>query len=264
MRGQTYLLAALLMCGSTAAAADEPPICPDRPSKATGPCTVPAGHWQVETGLIDWTHDRSDGETSDFIILGSSLIKYGVSDRIDIELGVTPLEIFRAHGAGGREHDSSFGDTLVRMKYALTGDNAAVAVTLDPFVKLPTANHELGNGKVEGGLTIPISAPLGKGPLTLAFSPEIDWRADADGHGHHAAMIQLINLGLAATSKLSLGAELWGQWDWDPAGTSKQYSADGTVAYLLNTTTQLDAGANFGLNKQTPDVEVYAGVSKRF
>jgi hypothetical protein len=36
------------------------------------------------------------------------------------------------------------------------------------------------------------------------------------------------------------------------------------VAYLLNKEVQVDAGANFGLNRQTPDVELYAGVSKRF
>jgi len=27
---------------------------------------------------------------------------------------------------------------------------------------------------------------------------------------------------------------------------------------------QLDAGANFGLNRRSPDIELYAGVSKRF
>jgi hypothetical protein len=27
---------------------------------------------------------------------------------------------------------------------------------------------------------------------------------------------------------------------------------------------QLDGGVNFGLNRHTPDVELYAGVSKRF
>jgi hypothetical protein len=41
-------------------------------------------------------------------------------------------------------------------------------------------------------------------------------------------------------------------------------SADGAVAYLVRDDLQLDAGANFGLNKQTPDIELYAGISKRF
>ena len=69
---------------------------------------------------------------------------------------------------------------------------------------------------------------------------------------------------LAGHPKLNLSAEIWGQWDWDPAGTTRQASADGAVAYLLSNNVQLDAGANFGLNRNTPDVELYGGVSKRF
>ena len=265
VRNSHLLTAAVIACWTNAAvAADEAPICPDRPSKATGTCTVPAGHWQIETGLIDWTHDRSAGVASDVTIIASSLIKYGVSDRVDLELGVTPFQLLRVHGNGERGRSSSFGDTLVRVKYRLTRDDAPVQLALDPFVKLPTANRKLGDGKVEAGLAVPVATPLGKTGLTLSGSPELDWRADVDGHGRHAAMIQLINLGYSASSRLSLGAELWGQWNWDPVETIRQYSADASAAYLVNNDLELDAGANFGLNRSTPDLEIYAGVSKRF
>jgi hypothetical protein len=36
------------------------------------------------------------------------------------------------------------------------------------------------------------------------------------------------------------------------------------VAYLISNDVQLDAGANFGLNRNTPDIELYSGVSVRF
>ena len=52
------------------------------------------------------------------------------------------------------------------------------------------------------------------------------------------------------TEKLNLSAELWGGWDWDPSGTTREASADGAVAYLLSNDLQLDAGANFGLNRR--------------
>jgi len=252
-------IGALAAALSSAAWADDAPICPDRPSKGTGTCTVPAGHWQVETGVGDWTHDRADGATSDFTMIGATLLKYGVSDRTDVELGIAPYQWLRT----GDDRASGFGDMLVRSKLRLTREDAPVQIAIDPFVKLPTANHSLGNGKVEAGITAPVAAPLG-GPLSIAFAPEVDWRVDGDGHGRHAAMVQLIDLGIAASERLSLTAELWGQWDWDPAGTGKQVSADGAVAYLAGQNLQLDAGANFGLNRQTPDVELYAGVSTRF
>src|SRR3954451_16796938 len=230
MRGAKVSVAALMLwSGSAARAAGEAPICADRPSKGTGTCTVPPGNWQVETGLVDWLHDESRGAGIDFSLIGSSLIKYGLNDRTDVEVGVTPLALLRSHANGEHERSAGFGDMVVRAKYRLTADDAPVAVALDPVVKIPTAKHDLGNGKVEAGLTVPISAPLGrKSPLTLSLAPELDWRADGDGRGHHAAMIQLVNLGLAASAKLSLAAELWRQWDWDPEATGKQTTADGS------------------------------------
>ena len=263
MRGRIFV-SGVLLCLSTGAAADELPICADRPSKSTGECTVPEGRWQVETGLVDWSHDHGAGQSRDFTSFGSTLIKYGISSRADVELGVTPFETSRAHGSAGHESASGFGDTVLRVKYALTGSDAPVLVGLDPFVKLPTAGHRLGNGKVEGGIVVPMSAQLGKSGLTLSVDPEMDVLADEDGHGRHAAMIQVVNLGASLNDKLSVSAELWGQWDWDPTGTTRQTSADGSIAYLVNRNLQLDAGANFGLNRNTPDIELYAGISKRF
>ena len=133
-----------------------------------------------------------------------------------------------------------------------------------PFVKAPTAKHSLGNGKWEGGLLVPIGYAIPKSPLAIGLTPELDWVADGDGRGHHAAMAQVASLGWQASERLNLSAELWGQWDWDPSGTTRQASADGAVAYLVGSDVQLDAGANFGLNRVTPDVEIYGGVSKRF
>jgi len=264
MRGRIIIAALLVATGNPAIAARDQPICADRPSKSTGECTVPKGRWQIETGLVDWTHDRSSGVTTNLAIYGSSLVKYGMSDNADVELGITPLETLSVHGGGSSEHHSSFGDMIVRAKYRLTSADAPVLVAIDPFVKLPTANHDLGNGKVEGGVLVATSAGLGNSGFTLSLDPELDWVADADRNGRHAATQQVVNLGLAVNDKLSLSAELWGRWDWDPAGTGKQASADGAIAYLVNNHVQVDAGVNFGLNRQTSDVEVYSGVSVRF
>jgi hypothetical protein len=265
MRGFTIIIGAMLtVASSTAWAADEQPICPDRPSKSTGPCTVPEGKWQIETGLIDWSRDKSGGVMTDTAQWGASAIKYGISGKTDVELWFTPLETLHIHGGGISERHSSFGDMLVRMKYELTPDGAPVQVAIDPFVKIPTADHRLGNGKVEGGLLVPVQVPIAGTPFTLALDPEADLLADQDGHGRHLATQQVVNLGFQANEKLSFSAELWAMWDWDPSGTGRQISADGSVAYLVTRDLQLDAGANFGLNRQTPDVELYTGVSVRF
>jgi hypothetical protein len=238
----------LLLCAGGAASAEDLTVCADRPGKATATCTVPAGHWQIETGLADWSLQKAGGERDTSLAIGETMIKLGLTDASNIEVDLTPWE--RATSRSGAAHDSAsgFGDVNILL----------------PFVKVPTANRSLGNGEWEGGFLLPIGYAIPSSPLSLAFTPEMDLLADGDGNGHHIAMTQVIGLGWQATSKLNLSAELWGQWDWDPAGTTRQYSADTALAYLVGNRVQLDAGANFGLNRNTPDVELYAGFAELF
>jgi hypothetical protein len=258
------IVASAALIWASTAAADEQPICADRPGKATSACTVPKGHWQVETGFADWTLQKSGGERDTSLVLGETTVKYGLTPAADIEVDVTPWQRAASRASGVHQSASGFGDVNLVYKQRLSASDAPLQVIAMPFVKLPTANHALGNGKWEGGLLVPIGFPIPKSPLSMALTPELDWVADADGHGHHAAMAQVASLGWAASDELNLSAEIWGQWDWDPAGTTRQASADGAVAYLVSKDLQLDAGANFGLNRQTPGVELYSGISVRF
>jgi hypothetical protein len=254
----------MLCISSAAAAADEQPICAARPGKSTPACTVPVGHFQFETGLADWSLQKAGGERDTSTAIGETTFKYGLTDRSDIEVDVTPWERQTSRGPRFRHRASGFGDISVAYKQALTSNDAALQLALLPYLKVPTAKRALGNGKWEGGLLVPIGYSIGKSPLSIGLTPELDWVADADGRGHHAAMVQVISLGWQVTDAFNVSGDLWGQWDWDPAGTTRQYSADASVAYLVNKDVQVDAGANFGLNRNTPGVELYAGVSKRF
>jgi hypothetical protein len=265
MRGAWHICAVLALCASSAAfAADEEPICADRPGKATSTCAVSAGHWQIETGLADWTLEKGAGERDTTLAVGGTTIKYGLSDRSNIEVDINPWQRATSRLDSVHESVSGFGDVNVLYKQQITSADAPVQVDALPFVKIPTAKHSLGDGKWEGGLLVPIGFSIPKSPLAVALTPEVDWVADADGNGHHAAMAQVASLGWAVTDKLSLSAEIWGAWDWDPAGTTREASADGSVAYLVGSDVQLDAGTNVGLNRNTPDVELYCGMSFRF
>jgi Putative MetA-pathway of phenol degradation len=48
------------------------------------------------------------------------------------------------------------------------------------------------------------------------------------------------------------------------AGTPAVYTFDLGLAYLILPNVQLDAGANLGLTKASPDMNVYTGISARF
>ena len=63
---------------------------------------------------------------------------------------------------------------------------------------------------------------------------------------------------------MTLYNEIWTSQNFDPSGTFDQWSYDFAVAWLVTPTLQLDAGANIGLNRNTPDVVSYVGISARF
>lgn len=262
--GGAFIASAALFLGSAAAAADEEPICADRPGLATPTCTVPAGMVQVETTFIDWTRDRSGGVRSDDISIGDSAIKLGLTDRAHVELIVAPFVRSRVREDGGRETASGFGDFIVAAKYRLMSDGSPVQIAVRPFVKIPTSKRSLGNGKVEGGIVVPIEYEIPGSPLSLAISPQLDLVADGDGSGHHLAATQVAGLAFPLSERLSASAEVLVSWDWEQDSTVRQSAAGGSLAFLVSNDVQLDAGVVVGLNREAADLELYSGLAFRF
>jgi hypothetical protein len=254
----------MLVAASPAVAQDEEPICADRPGLSTPTCTVPAGMIQVETTIADWIKDRSGGVRTEELTVGETAFKYGVTDRLHIELSLVPYTRVRTRDGDERETLSGFGDMGIAAKYKVTGDDAPVQLALYPFVKIPTAKRPVGNGEIEGGILIPIGYAIPGSNLSLVLGPELALVADEDGSGHHLAMAQVVGIGFPLAPRLSASAEILGSWDWDPAGTVRQYTAGMSAAYLLSNDVQIDAGVNLGLNRATSDVEIYSGVAFRF
>jgi hypothetical protein len=257
-----WLAALLLLVALPAHAEDLGPICPDRPGKGTSPCTLAAGHAQLELGLLDDSFQHRSSITTDTDNVGSLLAKWGVNDRLDVEAGMALAQFQRVHDAGGTVTASGIGDLFLHAKYNPLTADGPFALVLDPFLKLPTAGGGLGNGAVDGGMVLPMSYDLGNG-WSLAMTPEADVLLNASGSGRHANLVNVVGLG-RSFGPLSLGAEIWSGQNLDPAGTVSQYSFDLDAAYLAGNDTQLDCGLNLGLNRATPDLEIYFGVSRRF
>ena len=248
---------------SAAPASAAPALCTDRPTKATSACTVPQGMVQLETDLANWTRTTVGGTRTDTILYTNPLLKYGLTDSTDIEVGITPYETIRTRDVTGSSTIHGVGDLTLRVKQRLTSADAKVLFAIEPYVKIPTAKSGIGNRKVEGGLigTGVFSLPSG---FSLTISPEIDALENANLDGHHAQLIGAFNVSKTLSSKLTAYAELWTAQNYDPAGHVHQYSADFALAYLARPTLQLDLGTNIGLNQATPDVQMYVGVSTRF
>lgn len=244
------------------AASETGPVCTDRPTRANAVCTVPTGRVQVEADALSYTRDTAGGVTSETLAAAAAAVKLGLDARSDVELGWTAWQESKTDTGTRRARTKGIGDLVLRYKRRLTSSDAAIGVSAIPYVKLPSASAGIGNERVEGGLILPVSLGL-PGGLGLTPGPEIDFLAEVDGNGTRVNITNLVNLS-RSFGRLTLYAEYWTANDFAAEIDGDQSSADVAASWLFTPDFRVDAGANFGLDEQSPDYQVYLGVAKRF
>ena len=239
------------------------PICTDRPTKSNFACTVPSGLVQIEADAFNWLTSSAGGTRTDQLLFTNPTFKFGLSDSSDIQLNWVPFTRIRSRDVAGNVSTlSGVGDVSLRFKQRLTRPDGPFQLAILPFVKLPTARLGIGNGKIEGGVAVPMNYSV-PGGWTITLGPQLDMLADFDGDGHHVGLTGLVNLA-KQFGPFTLYNEIWTNQNFDPAGTVRQYSYDVSLAWLPRPTLQFDVGANVGLNANTPDLVSYVGLSTRF
>lgn len=245
------------------------PLEAERPTKILNPFTVDAGHVQIESDFANYFHANAGGAYTQLFQFANPTIKLGLTNTLDLEVafngGLSSLtRDRRTHAVTGRS--GGISDTVVKAKLNLVGDDGGdFALAVVPWVKLPTASRGLGNGAAEAGVALPAQFNL-PSDFTLALQTEVDSLKRANVAGQYANFVNIVNIGhpLSFISKdLTASAELFSSAGTDRA-TPPVYTFDLGLAYVVATNVQLDAGANFGLNKFAPNLDVYAGVTARF
>lgn len=261
------LLALMLMLGAGAARAQERPFCADRPGKDTPPCVLDAGRWQVEASFADYALQRQDGVETKAWSFGDLEVRRGLAPRLEAQLYWSPYVTVRVRddATGLVDKSSGSGDLALALRWSLRNpDGGGFSAALQPYVSAPTGADGIGAGKWAGGVLLPVGIEL-PGGAGLALTPEVDVTPDADGNGAHLAWS-----GVAGMSRgfgpVTLAADVWAQLDDDPAGRTTQATLDLSAAWTPAPVRdlQLDVGVNLGLTEDTPDVEVLAGIAKRF
>jgi len=242
-------------------------LCTDRPTKSTAPCTVDAGHWQIESDVYNYTRQSGGGVSQTTQLFTNPTLKLGLANTLDVEFNIVPYETVTTHVASGATTTAAgVGDLFVRAKWNLIGDDGgAFAFALAPYVKAPTAAAGVGDGAVEGGILAPLQFNL---PMNwqLVVDPEMDLLANAMGPGRHLNAAGLLSFSYPLTKSITGSLEVWGDSNFDPKGTVTQSSFDLGAAWIppKSPNFQLDGGVNLGLNRATPAAQVYLGVSQRF
>ncbi|MES2097800.1 MAG: transporter [Pseudomonadota bacterium] len=262
------VIAVALMMPAAAWADDKPTTerdyCPARPGLGTPACTMAPGRVSIETSLADWTLDKQGDDRTDTVLIGGSLIRMGLTDTIEAQIGWTPAGIVRDRSGGSVSRATRTGDVTLGLKANLANpDGSGLSVAVQPFVTLPAGRTPVGAGDWSSGVAVPVTFDLSK-TVNLEFTPEIDAAVDQDGRGRHLAMSGVFGVGVAATGKLTVTLEDEVIRDDDPSGSTTQDLVSLSLAWMARDDLQVDVGAVAGLDRNSPDAELYIGIARRF
>lgn len=249
---------------SGAAMAQDREYCPDRPGIDTPACTIAPGKMSVETSIADWTRDDQPGSREDSILFGDTLVRIGVSDSIEARIGWTPFGHDRMRDSNGIDTVNGVGDVSLGMKANLHNpDGAGLSVSVLPFVTLPVGRPSIGAGDWGAGFLVPVTYEISD-TVSLDLTPEIDAAVDQDGNGRHLAYSSTAGLAIELDKAFTLTGEMQALRDDDPQQHETQAVAALSLAWMANDNLQFDIFGAAGLNANTPDARLYAGISRRF
>lgn len=239
--------------------------CPDRPGIGNPTCTMEVGATSVEVGLADWSRDSMGAadRTTD-LSLGDILVRRGVADRGEVQLGWTSFGRHFERDSVGTRSQSGIGDIFVAFRRNMMnpdGSGTSLAVMVQGTI--PTGGAAIGAGDWSAGLEVPMSFELND-HLSFALMPSVEAAVDEDRSGRHLAYANVIGLTDNMSDHLSATLEYQVERDRDPSGHQTFHVAGLSMGLQPDDDLQFDIGVNAGLNHAATDVEIYAGISRRF
>ena len=243
-----------------------------RPDQTTGPGTVDAGHFYLEIGFFQNSLDLGATRTSSWIPLQSSHLRIGLTNTIELELiynGFSNQNTRAVPATGGKRTDKTVngsGNTTLRMRFNLIGDDGGpVSFAIIPQVDLPTATNRIDPEHFEGSVILPVSVKLPAGFSTiLQVQPGSMRNADdtRDVFAFTSGATLYHNI-FREQDRVELYLEYFDTLVTGRNSTlSQQVDVGARWRPLENL--QFDFGCNFGVSRDAPDYQPFAGISTRF
>jgi Putative MetA-pathway of phenol degradation len=239
---------ALLLCSHSAFSQDE--INTDRPDQTETPSIVPAGRFQMETGL---KHTRTDKRSKEFS-LPETLLKLGLNERVELRL-ITPL----AYNKYNDTIDSGLGPITVGFKAnLLTGKGLLPETSFIAHLILPKAASK----DLQAKLLAPELLLLFENKLSdntdLGYNIGVKW----DGRCPQTIYTYTLSPNFTLTNKLKAFVESFGCL---PEHQHPEHWVDGDFMFLLTKNIQLDIATGYELTAHQHFHEYYEtmGISFR-
>ena len=240
-------------------------LCPDRPGLGTPACTVEPGKPVFELGLGDWTRESDGPQRTDTILAGEALVRVGLTSSLEAQLGWTAIGHVRERDAalGTVDKRTRSGDVTLALRQNLRNpDGSGFSIAAMPYATLPTGGNGVGAGDWGAGFLLPVG--IEAGPVSIGLTPHVDAAVDGDGNGRHLAYGTVAGLGFDLSEAVSVSTEVSFTRDRDPAGHSSEWLAGVSAGWQPGDDSQWDMGVNVGLNRNSPDLQLYAGYVRRF
>ncbi len=260
------LAAALIALTATPAVAQQRDYCPERPGINTPACIVDKGHVSVETAVVDWTLDRQPDSRTDTVLIGDTMVRLGVTDSVEARIGWTPYghQRTRDRQSGAIDRVGQTGDVSLGLKASLLHpDGSGLSIAALPYVTLPVGGSAIGAGKAGAGFLLPVTYELSDA-VQLDATPEVDAQPNTGRTGRHLQYSAAGGASFKLTKAVSFTAEAQVIQDNDPDDRTTQALGALSVGWQAKDDLQFDLFGIVGLNHDAPDMELAAGVSRRF
>lgn len=236
----------------------------DRPDRTESPYSVDAGHFQMETDLAVYTQDGAkDGTVTRTLTLNLMNLKVGLTRHSDLQLVVPTFVIKHSEGPSGTSSRSGYGDTTVRLKYNIFGnDGGPTALGVMPYVTIPTAGKGLGADHTEGGIIVPFALEL-VDDWNAGFMMQADFRRDELADRYHVEWISSLTIGHDLPFGFEFYTEFYSQSSAE-AGAEWVATFDAGLVRPIGEHLRLDAGVNIGVTEAADDWNPFIGFSLRF
>ncbi len=233
------------------------------------PYTTEPGRVQVELDLLRFTYDRHNPERDNVRMRAWKLpvtVKLGVLHNVDFQVGMQAFTWEREDDldAGTRTSVSGFGDITLRSKINLWGNDEDLehAFAMTPFLQLPTARHDAGIGRVQGGVMLPFAWVFAEG-WELEWTPHLAAIRDSPDERY------ALEAGSLLVFNRVIVEDLEGFLEFEAIGATERGSRwagliNTGLTYELTADTILEGGVGLGVTRAADDFTAYITMVQRF
>jgi hypothetical protein len=238
-----WFVIGIAVSAQSAVAQSGEPINTERPSFSASPFVLSPGAWQIETGL-QYVDDDSGADYS-LLVLPQALLRYGMSDEVELQLSLPSLLWLDA----GNNNDSGMSDAAFGVKIRMTDDIASTSVAFLAGVSLPTGDDEFTSDSFDPRIGAAWAHSRYFGTATIT-------RADGD---------YTFENGVGVTFALRNATSAFAEWQATfPDGGGSIHRLNGGWLWSPKNSMQWDVNASLGLNDRAPDFSIGGGFSYRF